>query len=504
MVAIRDGAPAVPAEPDGASRLAGLDVLRGLAILGILFMNVNLMGGTFYGRYDPRNFGWTGADRLAWALQQVFLDGTARCMLEMLFGVGMMILTERAGRLLDDAAMRPASPVARLGRRLFGPAAVLRGYYWRNLVLFLFGAVHATILMWPGDILHFYGLAAMVAFLFRRLGPKTLLAFGLSFSAFLLIGGGLDIYAAHSRSASAAATPGAASAAKPHATDLRPRRDAARPTPREKLIQAENRERSAVTGTGMTWFAALLNFQAYLYGGGSSRGSIVVWNLMPYWEPLATMLIGAALFRWGVVQGQRSRRFYGMLMVAGYAVGLGLRLASALQVIRFPDQPDIWGAASDIARLAVTLGHLSLVWLLLGTARGARLLRPFEAAGRTALSIYIAQTLIGMWVLFPPFGFGLYGKLGWLDYMLVAVAIDAVLCGWPINGSSGSPSLPSNGRGARSSRGGGCRSDAFIRSGRPMRRRFRPRHLDAAARRRDNRDGRRASRTIVARGGQDA
>ena len=55
------------------------------------------------------------------------------------------------------------------------------------------------------------------------------------------------------------------------------------------------------------------------------------------------------------------------------------------------------------------------------------MLKPFAAAGRSALTLYILQTLICSWLLFPPWGFGLYGKLGWLSLMLVAVAIDAVL-----------------------------------------------------------------------------
>ena len=48
-----------PAEPDGAPRLAVLDILRGIAILGILFMNINDMGASMEGSgYDARLLGW--------------------------------------------------------------------------------------------------------------------------------------------------------------------------------------------------------------------------------------------------------------------------------------------------------------------------------------------------------------------------------------------------------------------------------------------------------------
>lgn len=75
----------------------------------------------------------------------------------------------------------------------------------------------------------------------------------------------------------------------------------------------------------------------------------------------------------------------------------------------------------------MTLGHIGLVSLLLKSAGGARLLAPFKAAGRTALTIYIGQTLICLWLLYPPFALGLYGKTGWAGLMATAFAVDALL-----------------------------------------------------------------------------
>ena len=149
------------AEPDGAPRIAVLDILRGIAILGILFMNINDMGGSIWATFgDVRHFGWSPADRTAWWLREVFANGTARGLLEMLFGAGMVILTGRAA----GAA---------------GEWTVLRRYYRRNIVLWLFGLAHLFVLLWPGDILHTYGIAALLVFLVRRLPAGWLLAIGL-------------------------------------------------------------------------------------------------------------------------------------------------------------------------------------------------------------------------------------------------------------------------------------------------------------------------------------
>jgi len=83
-----------------------------------------------------------------------------------------------------------------------------------------------------------------------------------------------------------------------------------------------------------------------------------------------------------------------------------------------------------VARLATTLGHVGLVYLLLATVTGARLLRPFEAAGRTALTIYILQTIVCLWILYPPFALGLYGTQGWAAMMATALVINGVLLWW--------------------------------------------------------------------------
>jgi uncharacterized protein len=79
-------------------RLPLLDIARGVAILAILFMNISDMGGSFYGFVggDPRRFGWTGSDRAVWWTREVLVSGTARCMLELLFGAGLAVLLDRA------------------------------------------------------------------------------------------------------------------------------------------------------------------------------------------------------------------------------------------------------------------------------------------------------------------------------------------------------------------------------------------------------------------------
>jgi uncharacterized protein len=71
----------------------------------------------------------------------------------------------------------------------------------------------------------------------------------------------------------------------------------------------------------------------------------------------------------------------------------------------------------------VTLGHLALINLLMTGPTGRRLLSPFRAAGRTAFSLYVIQTLITTWLLFPGFGLGLWGRFGWAEMFALTVGI---------------------------------------------------------------------------------
>ncbi len=357
-------------EPDGAPRLLSLDVLRGVAILGILFMNINEMGGSIWASWvEPRHFGWTIADRSVWAVRDVLAEGTARALLEMLFGAGMVILTERtAGQV--------------------GEGLAVRRYVRRNLVLLAFGIVHMLVLLWPGDILHSYALAALIVVWFRRLEPGQMLAIGLWLTVTELIANGVALI-----------DPGTAIVAIDHARDI-VLEDAAR------------------TSDFAGWAGALWRIEVVLLRAGEIETVL---------EAAGTMLIGAALFRWGVLQGGRSRGFYAVLMMVGYAVGLPVRIAGVTAELAGRDAGPAVDMLYEVARLATTLGHIGLLHLLLGSALGAWLLRPFAAAGRTALTLYVAQSAVCLWLLYPPFALGLYGEQGWAAMMTTALAVNAVL-----------------------------------------------------------------------------
>lgn len=396
---------ATAAEPDGAPRIGSLDVMRGMAILGILFMNIDGMGAAAGARNWAMWIGaWTPLDKIVWFARMILADGTARCMLELLFGAGMVILTGRSAEKV-------------------GWWRTMRAYYWRNIVLFALGMAHVFLLLWYGDILHIYAICALIVFPLRKLPSHWLIAIGLLYTLSTVVLGSIGTYSVATENLLVA------SAAEHHAAHTlmsRDERAAERSNHRwhRQIRQARfavARENANRTANFRRWQAQQV--RTYVDNLPKDVGSWV----FRFAEAAATMLIGAGLFKLGILQGQRSRGFYLRLWLVCYLLGGTIRAIGAWQTSYFGDGISLDWSLREVGRLSMTLGHVGLIGFLLTTVAGSALLKPFSAAGRTALTIYICQTLICLWLLYPPFGLALYGKQGWAALMATAVAVNAVL-----------------------------------------------------------------------------
>lgn len=387
----------------GSERIASLDVLRGIAILFILFMNIPEMGNYYFIIHDPRVPTWTTADWWSWWAQMTFMDGTQRGLLELLFGAGIVIMARRA--------MDPD-----------GPVAVADLHYRRNLWLCAFGLFNAFVLMWYGDILVTYGLAAVFLFPFRTVKPKWLVSIAGVFLAMLLI----HNYSAYREDVGNKTTYErvAAATAAHHPVSAE-----------DKKVADEYRDYVQVFVTPPLQHPKQLEKirkvqAAYASGLAGYWGvQFEQWKKLWGWfwiieaEIVATMLIGMALFRWGIIQGRASNRTYLALLVVGYGFGLTLRGQTAWLWANNVSDPLWQQAFYDLSRIAVTFGHLALIQLGLRSRAGQMLLRPFEAAGKIPLTIYLGTSLLTMCFLFAPWGLGLFGRIGFAMLMATAATI---------------------------------------------------------------------------------
>jgi uncharacterized protein len=135
-----------------APRILALDALRGIAVIGIVWMNVHAFALPGPAYYNPLAYGTTGdADYRVWLGSFVFIEDKFRTLFAMLFGTGCLILIERGGE-------KP-----------------WRAHYARMIVLFAIGLVHATLLA-SNDVLRAYALAGLALPLLAGLSARALVA----------------------------------------------------------------------------------------------------------------------------------------------------------------------------------------------------------------------------------------------------------------------------------------------------------------------------------------
>ena len=214
---------------------------------------------------------------------------------------------------------------------------------WRNTLLLGIGILHA--MLWDGDILILYAICAPFLIALRPRRPRTLLA----------LGGGLLLCAA----------------ALALAVQL------------------------AVDGDGVRlgnlWTPGdgpAAGLQAWFVGDAFLRG-------------LGMMLIGVALYRTGVVTGERSPAFYRRAALWGLAVGLPLSAGGFALVAASDFSPTVALAGAvpnTLATFPLAFAYLSLIALWNGRA-ATWLHHRIRAAGRMALTNYLTQTILGVIVL---------------------------------------------------------------------------------------------------------
>jgi uncharacterized protein len=141
-------------------------------------------------------------------------------------------------------------------------------------------------------------------------------------------------------------------------------------------------------------------------------------NFMPVYFPIgidiwALMLIGMALFKLGVLQGDRPTGFYVRLAAAGYGFGIVVNSISTYGM--FTSNFDIvasifWNVPYELGRVAVALGHASVLIMLAKSGTMLWLTDRLAAVGQMAFSNYISHSIVYALVFYAP-GLRLFGQL---------------------------------------------------------------------------------------------
>jgi uncharacterized protein len=357
-------------------RIEILDVLRGLAVCGILVGNMQWFSG--YGLMPPSVARQSlFADQLTHFLVHFFVEGKFYSIFSFLFGFGFALQIARAEERGDLKA-------SLFKRRLF----------W----LLVIGLLHAYLL-WSGDILSVYAVMGFVLILFRKKANAALLKW-----AFALLAIPILTYILLYILFVAFVPPGAV--AKLDAAQIDFWNETVRKVPQSSYLQI-------ITGYNLNMIVG-------------RYASLILEMRLP--KLLAMFLLGSYAYRRGFFKDLSSHQsFIRRVLVYGLILGLVGNLAFAAFVgaeAVFPPSPaGIVGVISYAFGVpALALGLIALVATLWQRKAWRRLLAWLAPVGRMALTNYLLQTVICV-LIFYGYGFGQFGRFGARAATLIALAI---------------------------------------------------------------------------------
>lgn len=352
-----------PVKP--SERYVILDALRGFALIGICLANYPEFSlYTFQPSDVTASMPSAGVDRIVKFLQYVFVDGKFYTIFSLLFGIGFSII-------ISHAAKRGSG-----GYMLF---------YRRMSVLLLIGFVH-LMFIWSGDILMLYALMGMLLPLFRHVSDRGLLCWSVFFVVLPVVADTVTSLLGISLSAPAVR-------AQWHYCRL-------------YGITEENFGywlRDAESYRDVFSFlvqGALVRVQEFIDGNR-------------YFKVMGLFILGFYIGRRKMYAGLADNRtLLRRVTAAGLAAGLPLSLVYAWSAVSGkPLGTAVHSVLYLVSVYPMGLAYMSGLCLLYLKSSDAAVWRRLAAPGRMALTNYIGQSVIGMF-LFYGIGLGLGAGVG--------------------------------------------------------------------------------------------
>lgn len=369
MSPLASPSPTSPSDAPARSRLDALDLLRGFALFGILVVNLPFFAQPIYATFaGAASRSWP--DHAAAAFVAFAFEAKFYVLFAWLFGYGLATQLRRAS---TDAV----APGPRFARRLVG--------------LLVFGMLHATLLF-VGDILVSYVILGALFWLLREWPSPRLTWFALAMIILAVVGRVLLATVPEVTGAAAAAElERLAAQAREHYLG-------------SFGMAVEQRLRDLAIFYSFTplfnWPTILAMFALGLVAGRAEllQNESQVQAIARRWLPWAAAVgVGGNLLYVGI--------FYGLPEAA---------LTPPLTALAL--------SAEAVGAPLLTFCYVCGVLWLARRQRLERWLRPVRAAGRMSLTNYLGQAII-CGALFNGWGLGLYGALGPLACLLLALPI---------------------------------------------------------------------------------
>ncbi|WP_203293041.1 DUF418 domain-containing protein [Maricaulis parjimensis] len=355
-------------------RFVSIDALRGIAVLGILMMNVQGFAMAPFAYDNPTlQMDLTGGNLTVWALAHTFFAFKFITIFSTLFGAGIILM---AGEGEDT------------GR-----------HYPRMRWLLLIGLIHAYFIWW-GDILVTYALVGMLAVKARRMNSLPLVIWGLvliAVSGIVMVGGTY-----------AGAMMGGEGSAEQEAfmTDML----------------------NNTTAAYQAGFLDRLPWNAGFALMGQVAGMIMLGA-----RTMGLMFIGMALMKSGFLSASWSMARYAILSVIFLGVGWWMNDNSTNTMIA--GEFDSWAMAhgnawSYVGSLVLAFGYACFVMLVSKIGVFSLIVQLFAATGRMAFTNYLTQSLIMTFIFVGMPGLGLFGTVERVDQAKLVLLVWALQLVW--------------------------------------------------------------------------
>lgn len=387
-----------------SERIVTLDIIRGIAVLGILLMNIPMFSTPFPIAVDPFLLNEQGTiNYYIWYAVVWIFDGTQRALFSILFGAGIILFVSRQEKKFNG--LTPADY-----------------FFRRQLWLILFSLIDVYILLWNGDILLDYACFGMMLFVFRNLSPRALVVAASVSMLLMTARENRELFERKAMiregEAIAALDTTATKLSSMQKEKFNKMKDFKERSEREaKLKKAEESVEKFTTSYASVYDARTNDYV----------NNLTMYIYFSLWDVLTCMLLGMALFKLGILTGAAPIRVYTWMCVGGLGIGLLLSwlridFLIASRFNWFDVTKNLPFSFYELTRIPRALGILGLIMLLYKSNWLKWIFSSMRPVGQMAFTNYLMQSLI-CGVLFNAYGFKLYGQLERYETYLVVLYI---------------------------------------------------------------------------------
>jgi uncharacterized protein len=396
--------------PDTTMRSLPLDLIRGFAILGMIFMNIMVFVPDINAiAWHDSIFGKTTQEGVIYKIIYVLFNGKMRALFALLFGAGIIIFF----RSNADLTINKSDHFSR-----------------RMLWLLLFGLIHAYFLLWPGSILFEYAVSGLLLFTLRGLNAKILMTLSFFVLGFYIYLNSKDYRELHEvyKGYEKALQMEKANQAVPD--ELIKKKETFEHYLENYLPLSETKKEEFETDkqAKTALFTSGL-IPVYKQNIGIANEALSFGVYLNILESIGTILLGMALFKVGFFEFKLKKNIYFLFILPGIPLGMFLYFLlykwqghtknELLEIYSWKSFSSF--AVEGSARIILSLGYCSL----LVCSCQLKLLKPILIVignvGRMAFSNYIAQTIICV-IFF--YGLKYYGIFNMTGLAIVSVCVN--------------------------------------------------------------------------------